>query len=200
MENCMRTVKPAMDNEKMELLKKISLAPYIFLATNLIPCNRKAGGTCFRHQISTLGVLIEYGYIDAVLLKASVIHDLIEDKPDFDQNLIRNCDSDGEKVLKLVHEVSKQSGESKADFLKRIIEKESYKAKVLKCADRISNLIELGFVTDAEFIDRTCSDSETFILPMALQVDYSMFLEILSLIESRQHYLELIGYYNKKSE
>ena len=196
MEDYMRTEKPMMDISGMKLLTKISLAPYIYIATNLISNKRKAGGTAFRHQISTLGILIEYGYIDPILLKASVIHDTLEDLNGFDPSIIENCDEDGQEVLKLVLEVSKQADESKGDFLKRIVEKGSYRAKVLKCADRISNLIELGFVTDAKFIERTCEDSECYILPLALQVDFNMYLEILSLIESRKKYLEDIGYYN----
>ena len=201
MKDYMRTEKPIMDMSSMKKLTQITLAPYIFIATNLISKKRKAGGTAFRHQISTLGILIEYGYIDPILLKASVIHDVLEDIDDgFDQNIIKNCDQDGQEVLKLVLEVSKKSNETKGEFLKRIVEKGSYYSKVLKCGDRIANLIELGFVTDAKFIERTCEDSECYILPLALQVDYNMYLEILSLIESRKKYLELIGYYNKPTD
>lgn len=194
MEDVMRIEKPQMNLKSLAQLKEIVLAPYIFIASHLIPQKRKAGGTAFRHMISTLGILIEYGYIAPVLLKASVIHDVLEDIEGFDQNIIKNADEDGEAVLKLVQEVSKQPGETKADFLKRIIEKESYNAKTLKCADRIANLTELGFVTDVKFIERTCNDSEYYILPLALQVDFNMYLEILSLIESRRKYLELAGY------
>ena len=32
----------------------------------------------FRHQISTMGILLDYKIIDPVLLKAAVIHDLFE--------------------------------------------------------------------------------------------------------------------------
>ena len=42
-------------------------------------------------------------------------------KPDFDSNLIINCDSEGPEVYKLVLEVTKQQGEPKNDFLRRII-------------------------------------------------------------------------------
>ena len=187
----MRTEKPSqMSKESMELLKDIQLAPYIQLSTGLIQKNRRAGGNMFRHQVQTLGILIDYGYIDPVLLKASVVHDVIEDLPDFDQNLMLNCDEDGKDVLKLVLEVTKRVGETKNDFLKRIVCQGSPNAKILKCADRISNMIELGFVTSPQFISKTCDDTEAFILPMALVVDYNMYQELISLLKSRMSYLE----------
>ncbi len=196
MEDVMRIDKPGhMEKQAMERLGEIKLAPYIEIATLLVSKGRRAGGNMFRHQLDTLAILIEYGYIDAILLKASVIHDVLEDIKDFDQNIIKKCDSDGEEVLKLVLEVSRQQDETKADFLKRIIEHGSFRAKLLKCADRISNMISLGFVTDASFIDRTANDTEAFVLPMALLVDYSMYTELISLLETRQRYLETIGFY-----
>ena len=96
----------------------------------------------FRHQIDTMGILIDYGYIDSVLLKASCVHDTIEDIPGFDPELIRKVDDEGEDVLKLVLEVSKKPGQLKSDYLRGIIDHGSHKAKVLKCADRISNMTE----------------------------------------------------------
>ncbi|HPM05397.1 MAG TPA: hypothetical protein PLR81_00140, partial [Treponemataceae bacterium] len=146
----------------MLYLREIKMAPYMQLATTLIGKTRHAGGNMFRHQIDTLGILIDYGYIDSVLLKASVIHDLLEDVPDFDRNKILEIDDEAEEVIKLVLEVSKQEGQSKEDYLKGIIEHGSEKAKVLKCADRISNMISLGFVTKPEFIERYCDETEYF--------------------------------------
>lgn len=192
----MRTEKPTlMDNHNKELLSQINIAPYIQLGTTLITKSRKAGGNMFRHQMDTYSVLIDYGYIDSILLKASVIHDCIEDLPDFNHNLILNCDDDGEEVLKLVLEVSKQNWESKSDFLKRIITNGSQKAKILKTADRISNMTSLGFVTDPKFIEKTCNDTEYFLLPIAILVDYNMYQELLKLLETRRKYLELINYF-----
>ena len=45
---------------------------------------------------------------------------------------------------------TRRKEETKAEFLKRILVNGSHKAKVLKCADRISNMISLGFVTSCE--------------------------------------------------
>jgi GTP pyrophosphokinase len=168
------------------------------LSTALIGKARHAGGNMFRHQIDTLAILIDYGYIDSVLLKASCVHDTIEDIPDFDSNLIINCDSEGPEVYKLVLEVTKQQGEPKNDFLRRIINEGSQKAKILKCADRISNMISLGFVTDPKFIERYCDETEFFILPIALEVDYNMYQELINLIITRRKYLEDSGYIEKQ--
>ena len=62
-------------------LGSITMAPYIVKAMALIGVKRRAGSNMFRHQISTMGILLDYKIIDPVLLKASVIHDLFEDAP-----------------------------------------------------------------------------------------------------------------------
>lgn len=195
----MKTEKPMlMDKQQMLALDGISLAPYMQLATALIGKGRRAGGNMFRHQMDTLAILLDYGYIDAVLLKASVIHDCVEDIPGYDQDLIRTRDKDGEAVLNLVLEVSKREGEEKKQFLKRIIDTGSQKAKILKCADRISNMISLGFVTDEKFIERYCDETEFFILPMAIEVDYNMYQELINLVMTRRQYLVDSGYFDRK--
>lgn len=187
-----------MANEQMHELRDITLAPYMQLATGLIGKARHAGGNMFRHQMDTLAILIDYGYIDSVLLKASVVHDTVEDIPDFDRNLIINADSEGQEVLDLVLEVTRRAEESKPDFLKRILDTGTQRAKVLKCADRISNMISLGYVTDPKFIERYCDETEFFILPMAIEVDFNMYQELINLIITRRKYLEDSGYIEKK--
>ncbi len=183
-----------MNNQDMLVLKGIYLAPYMQLATALIGKQRHAGGNMFRHQIDTMGILLDYGYIDSVLLKASVIHDVIEDIPDFNCNQILEIDSESGQVYDLVMEVTKQEGQLKSDYLKRIIEKGSHKAKVLKCADRISNMISLGFVTNPEFIERYCEETELYIFPIALEVNFDMYQELIQLVISRRQYLEDSGF------
>jgi len=183
-----------MNTQDMLVLKGIYLAPYMQLATVLIGKQRHAGGNMFRHQIDTMGILLDYGYIDSVLLKASVIHDVIEDVPDFNRNQILEIDSESGQVYDLVMEVTKTEGQIKSDYLKRIIEKGSHKAKVLKCADRISNMISLGFVTNPEFIERYCEETELYIFPIALEVNFDMYQELIQLVISRRQYLEDSGF------
>ena len=197
----MQTEKPdRINTQAMLQLKSIYLAPYLQLATVLIGKSRYAGGNMFRHQIDTMGILIDYGYIDSVLLKASVIHDLLEDVPGFDPNLILEIDSESRQVYDLVMEVTKKEGQQKADYLRGIIEHGSEKAKILKCADRISNMISLGFVSNPAFIERYCDETEYFIFPIALEVDYNMYQELISLVITRRRYLEDCGYLDKKRE
>ena len=197
----MQTEKPdRMNTQAMLQLKSIYLAPYLQLATALIGKSRYAGGNMFRHQIDTMGILIDYGYIDSVLLKASVIHDLVEDVPGFDTNLILEIDSESRQVYDLVMEVTKKEGQQKADYLRGIIEHGSEKAKILKCADRISNMISLGFVSNPAFIERYCDETEYFIFPIALEVDYNMYQELISLVITRRRYLEDCGYLDKKRD
>lgn len=196
----MKVDKPLkMDAEHLQQLQKIVLAPYMQIATNLIGKERHAGGNMFRHQMDTMAILIDYGYIDSTLLKASVIHDVVEDIPGFDKNIIINTDFEGQQVLDLVLEVTKREGEQKSQFLRRILVDGSQKAKILKCADRISNMISLGFVTDEKFIERYCDETEFFIFPIALEVDYNMYQELISLVMTRRQYLVDSGYLNRKA-
>ncbi|MCR4580498.1 MAG: hypothetical protein K5681_09135 [Treponema sp.] len=177
-------------------LADMRLAPYMQLATGLIGKARHAGGNMFRHQMDTLAILIDYGYIDAPLLKASIVHDTVEDIPGFDKNQIINADEDGPDVLELVMEVTRRQNEDKRQFLHRILDYGSQRAKILKCADRISNMISLGYVTDPKFIERYCDETEFFLLPMALEVDFNMYQELISLIMTRRRYLEDGGYFD----
>ena len=189
-----------MNHESMLALKSMSLAPYMQLATALIGKSRHAGGNMFRHQLDTMSILIDYGYIDSVLLKASVIHDLIEDVEGYDPNLILEVDSDAPEVLKLVLEVTKKEGQLKSEYLKGIIEHGSEKAKILKSADRISNMISLGFITSPEFIERYCDETEFYIFPIALEVNYDMYQELIQLVMTRRRYLEVSGYLDRKKD
>ena len=142
-------------------LSNITLAPYIVKATALIGIKRKSGSNMFRHQISTFGILLDYKILDPVLLKASVIHDLFEDAPDMpgvSENEIKQLDPDGPAVYELVMEVTIrfEDGvrEPKSEYLLRIMQTGSNRAKILKLADRISNIYSLGFVHDVAFVKR----------------------------------------------
>lgn len=187
-----------MNTEAMLALKGINLAPYMQLATALIGKSRHAGGNMFRHQLDTMSILIDYGYIDSVLLKASVIHDVLEDIPGFNHELILQIEPEAEEVYKLVLEVTKKEGQLKSDYLKGVMRNGSQKAKILKTADRISNMISLGFVTSPEFIERYCDETEFYIFPIALESNYDMYQELIQLVMTRRRYLEDSGYLDKK--
>ena len=132
-------------------LGNITMAPYIVKAMALIGVKRRAGSNMFRHQISTMGILLDYKIIDPVLLKAAVIHDLFEDAPGMPgvtrEEIVR-IDSDGPAVYDLVMEVTIRIAdgvrEPKSEYLLRVMQAGSRRARVLKLADRISNLTSLG--------------------------------------------------------
>jgi (p)ppGpp synthase/HD superfamily hydrolase len=175
-----------MNEPDMLRLKGMQLAPYIQLATALIGKRRQGGGNMFRHQIDTMGILIDFGYIDSVLLKASVIHDLVEDVDDLDPDDILQIDEESAAVYRLVLEVTRRPVETKEDFLVRIFRFGSDQAKVLKSADRISNMISLGYVSDLEFVRRYVEETEKYIYPIAQAVNADMLAELRSLVESRR--------------
>lgn len=185
----LRSESVPMDEDAMLRLKNMHLAPYIQLATSLIGKLRRSGGNMFRHQLDTMAILMDYGYIDSVLLKASVIHDLIEDVPEMDRDSILSIDEESAGVYKLVLEVTRRPIENKVDFLARIRDFGSMRAKVLKSADRISNMISLGYVTDISFVKRYTDETEDHVFPIARLADARMLVELESLVATRREYL-----------
>ena len=180
-------------------LSQLTLAPYIVKAMALIGVQRRGGSNMFRHQLSTLAILLDYKLVDSVLLKAAVIHDLFEDAatlPGVSEEAIARLDSDGPAVVALVMEVTIRVvdgvKEKKSDFLLRIMQQGSRRAKLLKLADRISNLNALGFVHDGEFVRRYLDETRACILPFAAEINPDMFRELSDLVSSRQRYLALL--------
>lgn len=173
------------DSERNELAR-LTLAPYIQKATVLIGHHRKVGGNQFRHAMATLAILIDYKFTDSVLLKASVIHDLFEDVPETDRDTIAALDSDGPEVVKLVVEVT-QGEESKSAYLERIRIHGSYRARLLKIADRISNLTDLhSSIYSDRYLQRYLEQTERSVYPMALDVNTDMAHEVQDLIAQRR--------------
>lgn len=175
-------------------LMGITLAPYICKARALIGVPRKGGGNMFRHQMMTLTVLLDYLQIDSVLLKAAVIHDIFEDAnglPGVNREDLVSIDDEGESVYNLVMEVTRrvdQDGrtEPKSQYLIRIMESGSNRAQLLKLADRISNLISLGYVHQKDFVERTLSDTREYILPYAKEINPDMDRELRDLLSNRE--------------
>jgi (p)ppGpp synthase/HD superfamily hydrolase len=179
-------------NDVEQSLTHLTLAPYIVKAMALIGVKRRGGSNMFRHQLSTMAILLDYKVLDPVLLKASVIHDLFEDAPSMpgvtEDEIIR-LDSDGPAVFALVMEVTirvvREVREPKSEYLLRIMQRGSSRARVLKLADRISNLTALGFVHDVAFIRRYLDETKSYILPHAERVSADMFRELSDLVENR---------------
>lgn len=177
-------------------LAGITLAPYIVKAMALIGVKRRAGSNMFRHQMSTLAILLDYKTADPVLLKASVIHDLFEAAdglPGVTRHEIETIDADGPAVFALVQEMTIRVvdgvREPKSSYLTRVMESGSDRAKRLKLADRISNLISLGFVSDRTFVERYLRETRTYILPHAAAISGDMHRELSDLVEDREQAL-----------
>jgi GTP pyrophosphokinase len=160
-------------------------------ATALRGVKRYVGGNQFRHALATFAILIDYHYTDAILLKASIIHDLLEDVKNTSHDDIRSIDHDGPQVLNLVLEVTRRDGETKEDFLDRILQEGSDKAKILKCADRISNLTDLHPDSiDKDNIINTLFFTKEYVIPMAEEVNKDMLFELQDLLKRRETYME----------
>jgi (p)ppGpp synthase/HD superfamily hydrolase len=178
-----------MTTEEMIRLSGTYLAPYIQVATALIGKTRESGGNMFRHQLDTMAILIDYNYIESVLLKAAIVHDVIEDIPDFNHNTLLSIDYESPQVYELVMEVTRQPDETKPEFLTRILRRGSRNAKILKVADRISNMIALGYVNKIEFVKRYTEETVSYVYPIAEEVDKVMLTELKTLVNSRRKLL-----------
>jgi (p)ppGpp synthase/HD superfamily hydrolase len=173
-------------------LAEMRLAPYVVKAMALIGVKRRGGSNMFRHQIGTFGILLDYKVIDPVILKAALIHDLFEDAaglPGVSEAEITSIDADGPAVYALVMEVTIRYvdgvKEAKSEYLLRLMQHGSRRAKLLKLADRISNLTALGFVHDVAFVKRYVQETRDYILPYAADVNTNMYRELSDLVASR---------------
>jgi hypothetical protein len=176
-----------MENTEKNALEQMVLAPYVQKATTLRGKYRYVGGNQFRHALSTFAILLDYHYMDPVLLKGSIIHDIFEDVKCVTRDEIINLDHDGQAVYDLVMEVTRRKDENKDDYLKRVLETGSQKAKILKCADRISNLTDLHTDTfDKGFIKKYIDETKKWVLPMAEEVNPNMHYELKDLIKRRE--------------
>jgi len=178
----------------LDSLKNLVLAPYILKATALIGVQRQVGGNQFRHCFSTLGILLDYKFFsDSVLLKASLLHDLLEDLPETQVDEIRSIDSEGYQVVALVLEVTRRKDETKSQYLQRVLEFGSRNALLLKCADRISNLTDLHRDTQTiEHISGYLDQTENYIIPMAKQVNPDMLIELTDLVARRRRIIKIM--------
>jgi (p)ppGpp synthase/HD superfamily hydrolase len=181
-------------------LSRVKLAPYICKARALIGVPRKGGDNMFRHQMMTLTVLLDYLVIDSVLLKTAAIHDIAEDArglPGLSRDEIVDLDAEGGQVYDLMMEITRRIDENgrkepKSQFLRRVMETGSSRAKVLKLADRISNLISLGWVHDREFVEKILAETREHILPYAHEINADMDRELRDLISLREQSLHMI--------
>jgi GTP pyrophosphokinase len=185
-----------MENAEKVELERMVLAPYIQKATALRGKYRYVGGNQFRHALGTFAILLDYHYMDPVLLKASIIHDVFEDTKCVTSDEIINLDRDGPEVYKLVMEVTRRTEESKNQYLERVLTTGSKRAKILKCADRISNLTDLhSDIFDKQFVLRYIEETKKWVFPMAVEVNENMLIELKDIIRRREANLKVMGHF-----
>jgi len=82
--------------------------------------------------------------------------------------------------------------ESKDEFLERILQNGSTSAKILKCADRISNLTDLHTdIFDKEFIKNYIEETKRWVFPMAEQVNKNMLHELKDIVQRRERHFRI---------
>jgi hypothetical protein len=83
--------------------------------------------------------------------------------------------------------------ESKSDYLTRVMRSGRQKAKILKLADRISNMFALGFVHNEVFINKYIEENKIYILAYAEHINVDMFRELCDLVIDRENKLKSIS-------
>ena len=112
---------------------------------------------------------------------------MIEDVPETDIDELRRVDMDSNEVVDLMLEVTIRKGELKKEYLKRIKDHGTFRAKVLKIADRISNLTDLHrSIFEVEDYLEYIQQTEDYVLPMAMEVNKDMAFELIDLIKRRR--------------
>jgi GTP pyrophosphokinase len=110
--------------------------------------------------------------------------------PGVSKEEVVNLDADGPAVYELVMEVTIRTvdgrKEPKSVYLQRVMQSGSQSAKILKLADRISNIYSLGFVNDEAFVERYLAETRMYVLPYAQVVNPDMFRELSDLVEDRE--------------
>ncbi|HBC80335.1 MAG TPA: hypothetical protein DCZ51_17020, partial [Bacteroidales bacterium] len=84
---------------------------------------------------------------------------------------------------------------------KRILENGSRRAKLLKCADRISNLTDLHRDTHSDqkitdYLDQT----ERYVIPMAREVNSDMLIELTDLVRRRRKLVKILEKCNPEED
>jgi hypothetical protein len=83
---------------------------------------------------------------------------------------------------------------TKSSFLKNLLEKGSRNAKILKVADRISNLTDLHRDQySRQKMNDYLDQSEKYVLPMAKEVNKDMEIELKDLITKRRKQLSFLS-------
>ena len=77
--------------------------------------------------------------------------------------------------------------ETRPQYFSRLRDRGTKQAKLLKVADRISNLTDLhATVFDPAYVERYVAETEEYIYPMALEVDANMAKEVRDLMDRRR--------------
>ncbi len=188
-----------MQEDLIVILRSVSVASYIGLIDSLKRVPRRIGGNAMRHSFAVFGLLLDYEIYDSVTLKTGLCHDLLEDHPDRFWNYeeikkqIYNADEEGPLVLERVEEITIRLGETKEQYLQRLMNTPFERVKLVKGCDRISNFTDLNTdFTNIEKIKDTISQTQDMVIPMLQsvkkkykkQADF-MIIELNDLINNR---------------
>ena len=131
-------------------------------------------------------------------VQAALLHDVIEDVDELERNgnvlKIRDMKSEfSEHTLEMVDDCSKNPNESRNEFMEKM-KYLTWPSKVIKCLDRLHNMIRAFTINDADYIERYLAEIMEVYLPafenmVELEPVRALFFDVL---EELEKYLELL--------
>lgn len=116
---------------------------------------RKHGENYIVHPLRVVEILREKGIEDEEVLMAGLFHDLLEDTDASEEEILSYGSP---RVLELVRLLSKEKAFVMEEYIDRIYRDED--ARLIKLADRLSNLEDSFRLRNLKFLERYIKDTE----------------------------------------
>lgn len=123
---------------------------------------RKHGLEYISHPMRVVEILKTAGLSEESILIAGLFHDLLEDTDAKKEEVLHLSNYE---ILFIVEILTKENGYNMRDYMDRI--NNNPKAKLIKLADRISNLEDILFLEDIEFLSRYLKETQKYFLELS---------------------------------
>lgn len=181
---------PHLDGEQLALIRRAYELAEAVHETQM----RDEGTPYIRHPLRVaLALVDELEVTRPALVCAALLHDVIEDSPDYyAHGPVTRADIGrefGEEVAELVWLLSKFEDVTLPAYLAAIEEAAATGAPLVKLADRLDNLRSLVRSSKVDKIRRYIRTTEIFYLPMAARTNRYLYDELKRLLEAARRHL-----------
>src|SRR5205085_317645 len=183
-------LSPHLNGEQLALIRRAYELAEAVHETQM----RDEGTPYIRHPLRVaLALVDELEVTRPALVCAALLHDVIEDSPDYyAHGPVTRADVSrefGEEVAELVWLLSKFEDVTLPAYLAAIEEAAATGAPLVKLADRLDNLRSLVRSSKVDKIRRYIRTTEIFYLPMAARTNHYLYDELKRLLEAARRHL-----------